>query len=306
MKKLNIENINSKELVNFYIDEKSIIPKLDYLVHNAFKIPVYLVDEELMDLLYPPYKRKILNEKNIKELLNSIKERDTQERDFEKDTERIKDIMNRFYEKSYEKTTNQAEVMVAVGLYIHSLNQNVGTNSENFKTLLNKINLPCIVICPERVVEWAERLCISTKTVFELVYFHELAHSYIYSDLRDYQKPWYRIVEEAYCNAVAFERFNTEECIYEASIAIDEQPVEYRGYTFFATKFFLLSPYYPFDFDEFDEIYYILRRFYFRNRILYPHLSIDLRYFSRLWKHKKVEENFFVWLALSILEDILG
>lgn len=308
MRALNIQNINSKDIVNFYIDEQSIISKLDYLVHKAFKIPVYLVDEDLMDFFYPPYKRKVLDKEAAKELLTHLNQNDDERRDFEKDTQKIKEMMNRFYETSQERTSEKEPLIVAVGLYIHDSNHNLNPNFKEFQKLLSKINYPCILICPERVLSWAQELYISPKTLFELVYFHELAHAYIHCDFRDYQKPWYRIIEEAYCNAVSFVRFKIEKEISDVRIAISEQPVEYRGYTFFVNNFSVsFSSSYLFDYFDIDEIHYILHRFYLRRGIWYPYIGIiDLKSFRKTWKLKKIKEDFFVWLAVSVLDEVLG
>lgn len=325
MRTLNIQNINSKDIINFYIDEQSIISKLDYLVHKAFKIPVYLVDEELMDFFYPPYKRKLLDEKAAKELLTHLNQNDDEKRDFEKDTQKIKEMMNRFYETSQERTSEKEPLIVAVGLYIHDSTNKLGPNFKDYQKLLSKINYPCILICPERVLSWAQGLYISPKTLFELVYYHELAHAYIHCDFRDYQKPWYRIIEEAYCNAVSFERFKVEKDISEIEIAISKQPVEYRGYTFFTgnnISFWNLdieaqmilkdmerilgnsSSFWNLDNEEF---FYLLQRF--RRIWYYPPYFFErftTKFFKRVWNMRTFKEDRFVWLALSILDEILG
>ena len=64
---LKIKNLNSNAFVPVSVDK--IISRLSYLVYVS-KIPVYLVNKELMDYLYPPEKRRFLNKECVQRLLN--------------------------------------------------------------------------------------------------------------------------------------------------------------------------------------------------------------------------------------------
>lgn len=215
---IDIINLNSKNVVKITIDYDDMIARLDFLARKAKKIPVYLVNELLMDRIYPPFKRKVLDEEH----LHSIFPKDRKNYDW--DDLDFDDLWR-----------ERGNVMVAVGLYVHrpfpDMSAIFGDVLE--KKEYDKISFPSIFICPERVISWANNLKISQNVLFQKVYFHELGHAYIHTDRRDYQRWHYRIIEEAYCNAVAVSRFTNKNEIAQVVTAISAQSLEYQAYPFF-------------------------------------------------------------------------
>jgi len=65
---LNIINLNSTQTINY--NKNKIIALSGILSEKMKTVPVYLVNEETMDKLYPLQKRKLLDEECLKELLN--------------------------------------------------------------------------------------------------------------------------------------------------------------------------------------------------------------------------------------------
>lgn len=323
---LKIQNLNSQVDDFSFIDEESIVPKLDYLTNKAFALPVYLVDEGLMDVLYPPEKKRCIDEEKARELLDMFYENDNQKeseveweledkRDHENKKE--KNLIDRIKNKMNELYTQSCEATVAVGLYLNGPGPIPKSLRPEFGHYIRKIKTPCVVICPERVVKRAERLNISLKISFERVYYHELAHAFIHSKYRDYWYPWYRTIEESFCNAVAVERFRTKKDITKAKISISEQSAEYRGYTFFTDIFFRKqrSLYYR---DYLEDIYNFADRFvtlfskygyrFYKEMIIQSLSSMafgDARSFRKLWNNKSVTEEFFIFLSQVILEEAL-
>lgn len=215
---ISIVNLNSKAVVKITIDYDDMIARLDFLVQKAKKIPVYLVNELLMDKIYPPFKRRVLDEEMLHHLFSEKRER--------------YDWEDYNFDELWRERTN---VTVAVGVYVHHAPSDM---KATFGDVLDKkeydeIRYPAIFICPERVVNWADRLRISQDVLFQKVYFHELGHAYIHTDRRDYQKGYYRIIEEAYCNAVAVSRFTDKKEIAQIVKAISTQSLEYQAYPFF-------------------------------------------------------------------------
>ncbi len=292
MEIIKVTNINSKAVPPH---STKLTSQLGFLFHTARRIPVYLVNPELMDLIYPPEKRVVIDEEKLKEKMKQYEE-------VEMDEIPMEDIL-----KSSKKEISpegKEEIIIAVGVYIHKdTNNKISSHISKIDNSFT-INFPAIFISPERVYNWADRINISPDIPFADVLYHELCHAYIYNPNK--KGDIFKIIEESYCNAIAFSRFNKVEEIEEVMKAIDNQPFEYRGYTCFIDKPSLfwyslyLHPVEPLDF-----LHYLWIR-YPRDFLLFNDI---FRIFQLIWKKDKYIQDpnkFYKYLAYFITKEILG
>ena len=218
---------------------------------KAVSLPVFLVNPNQMDMLYPPEYRRALDPERVRPLLEEEAQREARKRERERNPERRRepreeepdffDLFKRYEEEGWLKYSG----VVAVGLYLrigqHNQqfqNQVLQQGDPNVRTaeaenaFLNH-QAPAIFLCCERIVDWASRLSISHHLVMDKVYYHELGHA-IMDTLPDgapnpYLESWGRIVEESLANAVAFRCFRGREALWVQRL-IQDQPAEYRGY----------------------------------------------------------------------------
>ncbi len=190
---------------------------------KAVQIPVFLVNEEQMDILYPPRYKKAFNPEALKRLL--------EDRDF--DIDRI----DRYDWDTYAK-------FVAVGLYVSSPSlpseqevldkcDGVEVTPEAEKAYLHQGG-PRIYICGERVVNWATRIGCPPDIVLDKVYYHELGHAVMDtyegpSSNNPYYENWGRTIEECAANHIAYSCFFGREARFVQKL-ISTQPAEYLGY----------------------------------------------------------------------------
>jgi hypothetical protein len=220
---------------------------------KAVSLPVFLVNPNQMDMLYPPEYRRALDPKRIRPLLQEEVEREAREREWEQETgewrerrEEEPDFFDRLQwsEKDQIGWSKYSEVIL-VGLYLHleRCDQNFRSGvlrqgdsnaqtAEAENAFLNH-QAPAIFLCCERIVDWASRLGISHHLVMDKVYYHELGHA-IMDTLpggapNPYLESWGRIVEESLANAVAFRCFRGREALWVQRL-IQDQPAEYLGY----------------------------------------------------------------------------
>lgn|GEM_PF-3152657 len=242
------KNINSKyppdnELLHYLIGQTGFLSDL------AEKTPVYFVDEELMDIIYPPYKGELLVDSCLKNYLTSLKNKlnkiESDIRYPEKLFKIILDESDEFWNRAKEckKPRKIDKYLIALGVYSKNINDN------NKNKIIDNINgnftisTPCIFICPERIKRWSKKLSNRNdmnaninriyKNIFAKVFIHELAHAYMNTDKKRYITSWGKIIEESLANAIAYQTIshNFEKGI--VNIAISEQPIEYRGYIYF-------------------------------------------------------------------------
>lgn len=216
-----IKNLNSRIVYHEKLEEQ-LIKRLDFLLDKFWNIPVYLVDEPLMDFLYPPQKRRVLNDECVKEILNVRTDKDNMEEIFER--------LNRCRNKT----------MVAVGLYKPGLSPEESQEIEN-RTGHHISDRETIYICPERIDNWAQKYEESIgkpvqgayDIIFQMLLIHELVHAYMNDSIKSRyaNELWYSIIEESMANAVAFKHFLTKEKKI-ISWAMSTQPLEYRGYVY--------------------------------------------------------------------------
>jgi|GEM_PF-595827 len=216
---------------------------------KAVSLPVFLVNPNQMDMLYPREYRRALDPERIRPLLQEEVEREARER--ERNPERRRepqeeepdffDRLKRYEEEGWLKYSR----VVAVGLYLRMgqhnqqfQNQVLQQGDANVRTaeaenaFLNH-QAPAIFLCCERIVDWASRLSISHYLVMDKVYYHELGHA-IMDTLPDgapnpYLESWGRTVEESLANAIAYRCFKGKEALWVQRL-IQDQPAEYLGY----------------------------------------------------------------------------
>jgi len=190
---------------------------------KAVRIPVFLLNEEQMDILYPPRYKRAFNPEELKRLLK--------DRDF--DIDRI----DRYDWNTYAK-------IVTVGLYISSPSlpseQEVLEKSDGVEVTPEAEDAylhqggPRIYICGERVVNWADRIGCPPEIVLDKVYYHELGHAVMDtyegpSSNNPYYENWGRTIEECAANHIAYSCFSGREARFVQKI-ISTQPAEYLGY----------------------------------------------------------------------------
>ena len=220
---------------------------------KAVSLPVFLVNPNQMDMLYPREYRRALDPEQIRKLLQEEALREAQKREREQETgewrerrEEEPDFFDRLQRSEEDQIgwSKYSEVIL-VGLYLHleRCDQNFRSGvlrqgdsnaqtAEAENAFLNH-QAPAIFLCCERIVDWASRLGISHHLVMDKVYYHELGHA-IMDTLPDgapnpYLESWGRIVEESLANAVAFRCFRGREALWVQRL-IQDQPAEYRGY----------------------------------------------------------------------------
>lgn len=190
---------------------------------KAIVIPVFILNEEQMDILYPPRYKKAFNPDRLKRLLK--------DRDF--DIDRLD-----------EGDWNTYAKIVTVGLYVSSpslpsdeevlkKSNGVEITPEAEKAYLHQEG-PRIYICGERVVNWASKVGCHHHLVLDKVYYHELGHAV----MDTYEGPgsddpyftnWGRTIEECAANHIAYSCFSGVEARFVQKL-ISRQPAEYLGY----------------------------------------------------------------------------
>lgn len=256
---------------------------------KAVSLPVFLVNPNQMDMLYPPEYRRALDPERIRELLQEEALREAQKRERESERRREpqeeeRDFFDRL-KRDEEEEWLKYSLVVAVGLYLR-----MGRHNQQFQdqvlqqgdpnvriaeaenAFLNH-QAPAIFLCCERIVDLANHLGISHHLVMDEVYYHELGHA-IMDTLPDdapdpYLEPWGRTVEESLANAIAYRCFKGKEALWVQRL-IQDQPAEYRGYaaTNQLSVSWLTMEFRKFVRDWYYALYYEDDRFW-RRRILY-------------------------------------
>lgn len=220
---------------------------------KAVSLPVFLVNPNQMDMLYPREYRRALDPERIRTLLQEEVEREAREQDREGELETRRepqeeepDFFDRLQRSEVDRIgwSKYSEVIL-VGLYLHlercdqsfrggvlkQGDENVRT-AEAENAFLNHQE-PAIFLCCERIVDWANDLGIPHHLVMDKVYYHELGHA-IMDTLPDgapnpYLESWGRTVEESLANAIAYRCFKEKEALWVQRL-IQDQPAEYLGY----------------------------------------------------------------------------
>jgi len=280
---LSITNLNSTKTINY--NEDKIIAISGILSEKMKKVPVYLVDEDTMDKLYPDEKRKLFNEECLKEF---IKE------------DRIdKENLENVFEKCSKKIISKS---VGVGLYLRNIEKWLYDKFNNLKE-------PAIFICPERCIDWGNRLNIPADFVFTKVLLHEYAHAHldVGGNSNYYDTPWGKVIEESLANYIAYTRFESTEDKANVTKLILDQPLEYRCSLALAfieeSKFIPLIRRYCF----WESIVEYLFNFYGKHGIIPYIFCFNL---DRIWKEYKKHSDedlklIFMTLALDLMKMLI-
>jgi hypothetical protein len=163
---------------------------------KAVSLPVFLVNPNQMDMLYPREYRRALDPEQIRKLLQEEALREAQKREREQETgewrERREEEPN-FFDRLQRSEEDQIgwskySEVILVGLYLHleRCDQNFRSGvlrqgdsnaqtAEAANAFLNH-QAPAIFLCCERIVDWASRVGVSHHLVMDKVYYHELGH----------------------------------------------------------------------------------------------------------------------------------
>src|SRR6056297_2089708 len=270
---MRIENYNSAiqltpDQINYALGH------LGFLTSTAAHAPVFLVNEQTINEIYPGEKRLDFNEGCLKECFfmydkekhalyerlkhsrknrkeqrhrindNSSEEHQEPDRNVDTTEERTQDnnpiktineIEKNLYHQIETCMSDQPSEFSAIGLY---------TKEPPLDGLPDK---PVIFICPEKIEgicdNFIEKACYATDskskhvtTLFTAVLLHELTHAHLKTDSRITLKPFGKVIEETLCNATAFQQFDTWQ---EKSLLMRfhaNQPISYRGYTFWQNR----------------------------------------------------------------------
>lgn len=267
---MRIENYNSayqltQEQINYALGH------LGFLASTAVHVPIYLVNEKTIDEIYPPEKLKDFNEGCLKEIFfmyekekqvlnerlksyGKTRNKLSEERSYEDSREEVREseeyentTEKRFKDRIHRKTINDIEK----NLY-NQIEECVTDRQTEFQAIglyLKEPELdgipykPVILICLEKIEKISDEYIQNNlyapnsksenvMILFTAVLLHELTHAYLKTDERITQKTSGRVIEETPCNATAFEHFDNWK---EKSFLMrfhSEQPIVYRGYTF--------------------------------------------------------------------------
>lgn len=239
---INVWNLGSSQGGKLNFAQQTLWSRMKIeIAKTAAKIPVYLVNEQQMDYLYPPKRRRALNPERLREILR-------EDPNLTDNLNRLEDICG-----SWE----EYRVVVAVGLYMNpggydrserqkviDLGDKKSSDTESGNSFLNEYN-PSIFLCPERIISWAGRAGISSDLVLSKVYYHELGHAFmdtLNGGSDPYNELWGRVIEESLANLIAVKQFKGKEAILIHRL-IKDQPAEYRGYAMLENGFlFPLDP----------------------------------------------------------------
>lgn len=212
---------------------------------NHSHSPIFLVNEVLMDFIYPPFKRRCLNEGKLKNIIDEIDEKSLKEFNFDglnDDTKKLVAFGVYCSEHECEKEDESK-----LGKEIYDLYKKKIENYEKFN---------CIFICPERINTSTIEICdesketfnqIQTKKAFEIcfkkVVLHEIAHGYmdqvsnsIKKSNNWYKETWGKIIEESFANLLAIKQFKEQEQLQIIEKFTNKQPIEYQLYRFWMKK----------------------------------------------------------------------
>ncbi len=267
---MGIINLNST-IVPSEEDVIFAVSRAENLSSYYFNLPVYLVDPDLMDKIYPPERRKFLNPGCVKEIIFSMQ----RERVKELDLEEFARFQNMLWEK-IENCKMYESHFVAIGVYVSYLD--FKRREEISEHTDKKIDgAKCIFICPERIRKVVDDIKQEFKIIdenwlfklfFTKILIHELAHAFM-DYKKDVSDSWERLIEESLANAFAYKYLlpvmsNSDKVAIQKFIST--QPIEYRGYRYFIDEEMLSILYlekigdlwrkrFTFSFQSFDYLY---------------------------------------------------
>lgn len=203
--------------------------------HKATGIPVYLVNPDQMDALYPPKRLQFLNPRCVRRWAEEVRRREAGIREESREVgegEARREGRPSPWECLDEEMTYRYRWVVAVGLYVSDFGtkelQTIRVSGSS-PAGAGPTGGPAIVLSPERIVGWAQRAGVSPDLVLDKVYYHELGHALMDTGPTPYEEPWARVVEESLANWIAYRSFHGLEAV-QVQRLMQEQPLEYRGY----------------------------------------------------------------------------
>jgi hypothetical protein len=221
----------------------------------ASSIPVFLINSQQMDAIYPPSRKTILVDETILKYCREVAAIPLEVEDGHNSPQRLlllsllegKEFSSRWWGEKYEP-------FVVMGLYLpkppelqrilERSPENVGTGEcirspEEAKQVLQNHQGPVIFLCCECIYKTAESERMDPNLVLDMVYYHELGHALLdveeslWDTSRDpYDVPFGRIIEESAANWIAYYCFTGKEAGLVQRL-IHRQPIEYQGYAAF-------------------------------------------------------------------------
>lgn len=219
-------------------DQVFVAARAGFLSPHFYGLPIYMVDPDLMDKVYPPRRRRFLDPRCVKEILKEIDRRMEKE---ESDTQTFdKNLWDRL---EHCREIEYASYFVAVGVYLPLVSEEIRKVVK--ETTGKSIDYRrAIFVCPERIAKWVQEAQDHVpllakrwgfRFLFTKVVIHELAHAYMDGD-RARTAAWERVIEESLANAFAYQSLvpamgDIEKATFE--YITSKQPMEYRGWRYF-------------------------------------------------------------------------
>ncbi len=228
-----IYNLGSKAAADLDFTREALWLRMNASMgRKAVQIPVFLVNEDQMDELSPPRRKRALDPKYVKEWLDRRRDPDEPPPD-----------INQLDFNRWEAFVQ----VVALGLYVRHPQPEQAVVDKGDPSVQEPEAVqayqaaegPHIYLCCERIVRRGEQEGISPNLVLDKVYYHELGHALLdvpksLWDTGDdpYPTPWGRTIEESAANYIAYQRFKGKEALLVQRL-IASQPAEYLGYVAF-------------------------------------------------------------------------
>lgn len=215
------------------------------LRHKAVQIPVFLVNEAQMDILYPPERQKVIDPENAKDWREKRRNPDNPATWQDLDPSSSNG-------KGPSPSWSRYKRIVAMGLYVC----NPEASSEVIEEAKCKDGPPPtgvlgfskaeeaykhhkgphIYLCCERIVSFAKEKGIDPNLVLDKVYYHELGHA-VLKGVRCFEKPeddpyletWGRIIEESAAEWISYVHFRGRERLLVRKVLMKDKPAEYRS-----------------------------------------------------------------------------
>lgn len=272
---INVWNLGSPAGVVLNFARKSLWARMTpAIARTAAGLPVFLVNEAQMDYLYPPERRRAIDPECLRDKLKSLDPHEDQD-----PLEELEECRNSW---------DRYSVVVAAGLYIRLKGYNskkrqdvldLGAReymgSEASMAFFNEFGA-AVVLCPERILNWAKNSQVPPDLLLDNVYYHELGHAYmdtLNGGPDPYNELWGRTVEESLANWIALKLFKDSEAVFVHRLILGE-PAEYRGCTAVGEHLFPaykpgLPPHFFFE-DWFDYLRWLDRRGILRASMIVP------------------------------------
>lgn len=223
-----VENLGSPAGVELDFSREELWARMDApMGKKAVEVPVYLVNPNQMDVLYPPERLRFLDPKAVHRWAQRMREQEGRGEGEERPPLwGLEGLPSEAYRE-----------VVAVGLYAPELYDDqrkarvlqLAQGEAPGAGAFQREEGPAIFLCPERILAWAGRAGMDPHLVQDKVYYHELSHALMDTGPTPYGELWGRIVEESLANWVAVGRFRGLEARQVQRLILD-QPAEYQGY----------------------------------------------------------------------------